>query len=63
MPRKEISLIYGPIGEHRDSLGIVLNRSPEVGEIAIEIVYCLNAWGRGPRKKDRERTGERLDVV
>jgi hypothetical protein len=63
VPRVQVRLVHRPVGMQCDGLRIVLHRPPEVGDEGVDVVDRLDARHGRTREENRQRSGERLDVI
>src|SRR5437868_1126090 len=63
MARMQVGLRNGPSGVPRDAAWILLQRPPEIAQVAIAIVDGFNARLVLARQQDGQAAGERLDIV
>jgi hypothetical protein len=59
----QVRLVHRPVRPGRKLLRVRLQRPPEVGDVAVQVVHRLDARLRGPGQEHRHGAGEGLDVV
>jgi hypothetical protein len=63
MAREQVGFVDWPIGVVRDLVRGGLDRPPEVTQVRVGVVDCLEVTDARAVEQDGQRTGERLDVV